>query len=409
MILSLVGALPFYLSGDIPSYIDSFFEIVSGFTTTGSSILTNVEALSHANLFWRSFSHWIGGMGILVFVVAFLSDNDGRTMHILKAEMPGPIVGKLVSKVRITARLLYIIYAVLTLTEVILLMFGGMPLFDYLLHSFGTAGTGGFGIKSTSVAFYDSAYIDGVITFFMILFGVNFNLIYFIVIGKVASAFRSEELKWYLGIIAAAAVAITFNILPMYSNVFEAFRYAIFQVGSIITTTGYATVDFLDWPLFSQVILFLLMFVGACAGSTGGGMKVSRWVMYFKNAFAEMKRMIHPHSVVSVRFEGKKVDSPVLSSVGTYLALYGVCFVAVFLLLSIEKFDLETNLSAVFACFNNIGPGLGKVGPAASYAEYSAFSKVLLSIAMLFGRLEIYPLLFTLSPSTWTKKVRKVK
>lgn len=403
IVLSIFGALPFYLSGDIPSYIDSFFEIVSGFTTTGSSILTDVEALSYANLFWRSFSHWIGGMGILVFVVAFLSDNDGRTMHILKAEMPGPIVGKLVSKVKITARLLYIIYAVLTLVEVIFLMFGGMPLFDSLLHSFGTAGTGGFGIKSTSIAYYNSAYIDGVITFFMILFGVNFNLIYFIVIGKVASAFRSEELKWYLGIILCASIAITVNIMPMYSSVFEAFRYAVFQVGSIITTTGYATADYLNWPLFSQAIIFLLMFIGACAGSTGGGMKVSRLVMYFKNAFAEMKRMIHPHSVVSVRFEGKHLDKVVINNIHSYLIMYLFVYVLSFLILSLQNLDFASTIGAVTTCINNIGPGFGIVGPSGNFASLSDLSKLVLSFDMLAGRLEIFPILMLFSKDIWKK------
>ncbi len=403
IVLSIFGALPFYLTGDIPSYVDAFFEIVSGFTTTGSSILTDVEALSHANLFWRSFSHWVGGMGILVFVVAFLSDNDGRTMHILKAEMPGPIVGKLVSKVKITARLLYIIYAVLTLVEVVLLMFGGMSLFDSLLHSFGTAGTGGFGIKNSSVAYYDSAYIDGIITFFMILFGVNFNLIYFIVIGKVAAAFRSEELRWYIGIIFASAIAITFNILPMYSSIFEAFRYAIFQVGSIITTTGYATVDYLNWPLFSQIILFLLMFIGACAGSTGGGMKVSRWVMYVKNAFAEMKRMIHPQSVVTVRFEGKHLDKVVINNIHAYMVVYALVYVVSIMIVSLQNLDFTSTIGAVTTCINNIGPGFGIVGPTGNFSSLTDLSKIVLSFDMLAGRLEIFPILMLFSKEIWKK------
>lgn len=403
IILSVFGALPFYISREIPSYIDALFEIISGFTTTGSSILTDVEALSHANLFWRSFSHWMGGMGILVFVVAFLSDTEGTTMHILKAEMPGPIVGKLVSKVTITARLLYKIYAVLTIVEVILLVLGGMPLFDALLHSFGTAGTGGFGIKSTSIAYYDSAYIDAVITVFMILFGINFNLIYFIVIGKVASALRSEELKWYLIIIATATLIITFNISHLYPSLLSAFRYAVFQVGSIITTTGYATADYCTWPLLSQVVLTLLMFIGACAGSTGGGIKVSRIVMYTKNAFAEMKRMAHPHSVVSVRFEGKHLDKSIINNIHTYLVLYTMVFIASFLIVSIQNIDFTSAFGAVTTCINNIGPGLGIVGPSGNFSSLSDLSKLVLSFNMLAGRLEIFPILMLFSPSLWKR------
>jgi len=287
LILSLFGALPFYFTKEIPSYIDAFFEIVSGFTTTGSSILTNIEGLSHASLFWRSFSHWIGGMGILVFVVAILPESQGTTLHILQAEMPGPIVGKLVSKVKVTARILYYIYAFLTVVEIIFLLFGGMPLFDSMCNAFGTAGTGGFAIKNSSIAFYNSAYVDSVITIFMAIFGINFNLIYFIAIGKLRAAFKSEELRWYLMIILVAALGITFNIMNMYSSILTAFRYAIFQVASIITTTGYVTADYGQWPLFSQIIIVFLMFIGACAGSTGGGIKVSRIIIYIKSALNE--------------------------------------------------------------------------------------------------------------------------
>lgn len=401
--LSLFGAFPFWLSGEIPSYIDAFFETVSGFTTTGSSILTNVEALSHAHLFWRSFSHWIGGMGILVFVVAFLPDASGSTMHILKAEMPGPIIGKLVSKVTVTARILYKIYAILTIVEVILLLLGGMPFFDSLLTSFGTAGTGGFGIKNTSIAFYDSAYCDMVITVFMILFGINFNLIYFITIGKFVDAFRSEELKWYLGIIFVAAIAIAVNIAPMYQSILQAFRYAIFQVGSIITTTGYVTADYGQWPLFSQVILVLLMFVGASAGSTGGGMKVSRIVIYFKSAFAEIKRLVHPHSVVSVEFEDSYLHPSVLENIHTYLVFYFGIFAFSLLCVSLQNIDFTSAFSAVATCLNNVGPGLEIVGPVGNFSSLSDFSKLILSFDMLAGRLEIFPMLMLFSPSLWKK------
>lgn len=403
LILSIFGAIPFWLSREIPFYIDAFFEIVSGFTTTGSSILTNVEGLSHASLFWRSFSHWVGGMGILVFVVAFLSDAPGTTMHILKAEMPGPIVGKLVSKVTVSARLLYQIYAVLTIVEVILLLLGGMPLFDSLLNAFGTAGTGGFAIKNASIAAYNSAYADVIITIFMILFGINFNIIYFIVIGKGISALRSEELKWYLIIIATAAIAITINIAHLYPSIIDAFRYAIFQVASIITTTGFATADYGQWPLFSQVIIVILMFVGACAGSTGGGIKVSRIIIYVKNAFAEMKRMLHPHSVVSVNFEGKHLEKTVINNIHSYLILYLMIFCVSFLIIALQNIDFTSAFSAVATCINNVGPGLGIVGPTGNFSSLSWVSKLVLSFDMLVGRLEIFPMLMLFSPSLWKR------
>jgi len=401
--LSIFGAIPFYISGEIPSYLDAFFEIVSGFTTTGSSILTDVEKLSHAALFWRSFSHWIGGMGILVFVVAFLPDATGTTLHILKAEMPGPIVGKLVSKVRVTSQLLYKIYAILTIVEVVLLMLGGMPFFDSLLNSFGTAGTGGFAIKNASIGFYDSAYFDGVITVFMILFGINFNLIYFVFIKKFATAFRSEELKWYLGIITCAIIAITFNIMHMYPSIVDAFRFAAFQVGSIITTTGYVTADYGQWPLFSQIVLVILMFVGACAGSTGGGIKVSRIVIYLKNALAEMKRMVHPHSVVSIKFENQHVNSTTVNNIHTYLVLYFVVFFASLLVISLQNIDFTSAFSAVTTCINNVGPGLSVVGPVGNFSSLSDLSKIVLCFDMLVGRLEIFPILMIFSKSLWKR------
>lgn len=403
MILSFLGAIPFWISQEIPSYIDAFFEIVSGFTTTGSSILTNIEALSYTNLFWRSFSHWVGGMGILVFVVAFISDAPGTTLHILKAEMPGPIVGKLVSKVTVSARLLYKIYAVLTITEVVLLMFGGMPLFDSLVNTFGTAGTGGFAIKNTSIAYYNSAYIDAIITIFMILFGVNFNVIYFIIIGKGLNALRIEELKWYLIIIAVATIAITVNIVHLYPSLIDAFRYAVFQVASIITTTGYVTADYGEWPLFSQGIIVLLMFIGACAGSTGGGMKVSRIVIYVKNAFSEMRRMLHPHSVISVNFEGKHLEKSVINNIHSYLILYFMIFCASFLIIALQNIDFTSAFSSVATCINNVGPGLGIVGPTGNFSSLSWISKLVLSFDMLVGRLEIFPMLMLLSPSLWRK------
>lgn len=403
LLLSLTGAIPFVLTKEIPSYIDAVFEMVSGFTTTGSSILTDVEALSHASLFWRSFSHWIGGMGILVFVVAVLPESQGTTLHILQAEMPGPIVGKLVSKIKVTARILYYIYAVMTIIEIILLLAGGMPLFDSILHAFGTAGTGGFGIKNTSVGYYNSAYIDVVITVFMILFGINFNMIYFVLIGKAIVAFKSEEVRWYLGIILTAAIMITINISDMYPSFLMAFRYAIFQVGSIITTTGYATADYCQWPLFSQIILVILMFIGACAGSTGGGIKVSRIIIYVKSAFAEMKRLVHPHYVASLKFENQEVNKQTINNVHTYLVLYAIVFFVSLLIISLQNIDFTTAFGAVTTCLNNIGPGLHLVGPTGNFAFLSDISKIVLSLDMLAGRLEIFPMLLLFSRDLWRK------
>lgn len=392
-LLSIFGALPFYLSHEIPSYLDAFFETVSGFTTTGSSILNDVEAMSHANLFWRSFSHWVGGMGILVFVVAILPDSYGSSLHILRAEMPGPIVGKLVSKIKVTAQILYKIYLGLTLMEVVLLMLGGMPLFDSLLNSFGTAGTGGFAIKNASIAAYDSAYVDGVITIFMILFGINFNLFYFMLLKHFADVYKNHELRWYLGIIFTGALLITFNISHLYPNVFTAFRYAIFQVASIITTTGFVTADYGQWPLFSQAIIFLLMFVGACAGSTGGGMKVSRIMIVFKNARKELRHLVHPHAVSSVNFEGEILSNSIISSIQTYFVFYFAIFCGSFLIIALENIDFLSAFSAVATCLNNVGPGFNIVGPVGNFSSLSDLSKLVLSFDMLVGRLELFPFL----------------
>lgn len=401
--MSAMGALPFVLSGEIPSYIDAFFETVSGFTTTGASILNNVEALSRGTLFWRSFTHWVGGMGVLVFIMAIIPASTDRSIHILRAEVPGPIVGKLVPKMRDTAIILYLIYIVLTVIEIVLLLVGGMPLYDSIVHSFGTAGTGGFGIKSDSIASY-SPYLQWVITVFMMIFGVNFNLYYLILTKKLKSVFRSEELWTYIGIGVVSTVVIAFNIRDMYSSVAETLRISSFQVATIVTTTGYATTDFNIWPDLSKTILLLLMFVGSCAGSTAGGFKISRVILLFKMIKREIKSLIHPRAVGVVRFEGKKVDDPVLKSLSAYFAIYVACFIGIFLLISFDGFDIVTNFSASAACFNNIGPGLNAVGPAANYAGYSVFSKIILSFAMLLGRLEIYPILFVMSRSAWSKK-----
>ena len=401
--MSAVGALPFFLSGEIPSYIDAFFETVSGFTTTGASILANVEIMSRGLLFWRSFTHWVGGMGILVFVIAIVDDVNDRSMHILRAEMPGPVVGKLLPRARDTASILYKIYIVMTGAEIVLLVLGGMPVFESIVHAFGTAGTGGFGVKADSIAGY-SPYLQWVITVFMLLFGVNFNLYYLLLARRFRAAAQSSECWYYLGIVLVSVALITFNIMPLYETLGEAIRLSAFQVSSIITTTGYATADFNLWPEFSKTILLLLMFVGACAGSTGGGLKVSRAVMLVKMVHREIRHLLHPRSVNSVKFEGKHVDGATLKGVSSYFAVYMMCVLSIFLLLSLDQFNLETNLSAAVSCFNNIGPGLAAVGPASNYAAYSGFSKLLLSLAMLLGRLEIFPLLLTLSPATWAKK-----
>ncbi len=401
--LSFFGALPFYISGEIPRFIDAFFETVSGFTTTGASILPDVEAMSKGLLFWRSFTHWVGGMGVLVFIMAIIPALSDRNIHLLRAEVPGPIVGKLVPRMRQTTRILYIIYIALTLVEIFLLLIGKMPLFEALVHAFGTAGTGGFGIKSDSIASY-SPYLQWVITVFMLLFGINFNVFYLIILGKFRSAFKSTELWAYLGIVAVSTAAITVNILPMTESLSVSLRDAAFQVSSIITTTGYATADFDKWPELSKTILLALMFIGACAGSTGGGIKVSRIVILAKSVKREIKKLLHPRSVSVLRFEGKRLEEQTVSSVSSYLAVYIFFFAGILLLLSFENQSLETNFSAAAACFNNIGPGFAAVGPTQNFDIYSPFSKLVLSLAMLFGRLEIYPLFIAFSPSTWIKK-----
>lgn len=401
--LSAVGCLPFIISGEIPSFFDAFFETVSGFTTTGASVVIDVENMSHGILFWRSFTHWIGGMGVLVFIMAIIPTVTDRSIHILRAEMPGPIVGKLVPKTKDTAKILYLIYIIMTAVEIVLLLIGGMPLFESTVHAFGTAGTGGFGIKADSIAGY-SPYLQWVITIFMLLFGVNFNLYYLALIRHFHSIFKSRELWCYIGIFAAACFAITIDIYPMYQNFSESLRLAAFQTSSILTTTGFATADFNLWPGFSKAILFLLMFIGGCAGSTAGGLKVSRVILLFKIVRKELLHMLHPRSVAVIKFEGKKVDNPTLNSVSTYFVLYIFGILGIFLILCLEPFDLETNLSATVSCFNNVGPGLSLVGPASNYSAYSPLSKLMLSFAMLLGRLEIFPLWFTLTPSTWSKK-----
>ena len=403
--MSLFGALPFVLSGDIPNYVDAFFETVSGFTTTGSSILTEIEPLSRGGLFWRSFTHWVGGMGVLVFVMAILPMNDGHGMHLMRAEVPGPTVGKLVSRMSDTAKILYSIYLVMTVVEIVLLLAGGMPLYDAAIHAFGTAGTGGFSCRNLSVGAYDSVYFDVVIGVFMLLFGVNFNLYYFLLIRRFRDVLHSEELRAYLLIVAASVLAIAVNISHLYQSFAASLRYAFFQVSSIITTTGYATADFNAWPAFSKVILVILMFVGACAGSTGGGMKVARIVILAKTSVCDMRKMLHPNAVATVRFEGKPIGEKNIRSVHLFLTVYLIVFTISCLLLSLEEMDLVTTFTAVAACMNNIGPGLEVVGPMGNFAAFSPWAKVLLSFDMLVGRLEIFPMLLLFAPSIWKRKL----
>ena len=403
--MSAFGALPFCISGDIPHFVDAFFETVSGFTTTGASILTEVESLTYSGLFWRSFTHWVGGMGVLVFVMAILPMSDGHGMHLLRAEVPGPTVGKLVSRMSDSAKILYGIYLVMTLIEIVLLLAGGMPLFDACVHSFGTAGTGGFSSRNLSVGAYDNAYFDVVIGVFMLLFGVNFNLYYFLLVRRFREVFHSEELRAYVLIVAAAVGAITVNILHMYGSVWQRLRHAFFQVSSIITTTGFATTDFNTWPTFSKAILVTLMFVGACAGSTGGGIKVARLVILSKTSLCDMRRMLHPNAVSTVRFEGKPMGDKQIRSVHLFLTVYLMVFCISCLLLSLEHMDLITTFTAVASCMNNIGPGLEIVGPMGNFSSFSYASKLLLSFDMLAGRLELFPMLLLFSPSIWKRRL----
>lgn len=404
ILASAFGALPFYISGQIPSYIDSFFEAVSGFTTTGSSILQDVEALSQGMLFWRGFTIWIGGMGIIVFVLAVLSKSEGRSIHIMRAEVPGPVVGKIVSKIKVGAMILYGIYIALTIIQILFLLVGGMPLFDSIVNTFATAGTGGFAIKNASIGAYNSAYFEYVIAVFMVLFGVNFNIYFLIITGHLVQALRSEELRVYLGIVVAATAAICINIMGMYDSAADVIRDAFFSVSTVMTTTGFVTANFDLWPSFSKTILVILMFVGASAGSTGGGLKVARVIIMKKTVSKEIKRLLHPRSVVAVKAEGKTLEDSVVRSTGVYFITYMSIFTLSLLLVSLDGMDLITDFTAVASCFNNIGPGLGAVGPVGNFSAYSAFTKFVLSLTMLFGRLEIYPMIMLFLPSVWKRR-----
>lgn len=401
--LSLFGALPFVFSNRIPSFIDAFFETVSGFTTTGASILSNVEALEHSLLFWRSFTHLVGGMGVLVLALAILPKNTNQSLHIMKAEVPGPTFGKLVAKMSYNSRILYMIYIFITIIIIILLKLGGMPLFDSVIHAFGTVGTGGFGIKNSSVAYYNSSYIDYVLGIGMLLCGMNFNLFYALLLKNYKQVFKNEELKYYCSIVVLAIIAIVINIAPAYKNSNRLFRDVFFTVSSVITTTGYSTVDFDAWPVFSKTVLLFLMFVGGCAGSTAGGLKVSRIAILFKTVVGEFKKIGTPNRVINIKMDKKVITKELSSGISTYLMLYITIFLIAILCVSWDSPDFISAFSAVAATFNNIGPGMGIVGPTSNYASFSNINKLILSLVMLLGRLEIFPILILFSPSLYKK------
>lgn len=406
VLMSLLGCLPFFLSGEIPHYIDALFEIVSGFTTTGASILSDVEKLSRASLYWRSFSHWLGGMGVLVFLLAISpagGQSSGFTMHLFRAESPGPDVGKLVPKLRQTAIVLYATYIALTALDIVFLLLGDMPLFDAVCTAFGTAGTGGFGIKNDSLGSY-SPYIQNVTTVFMLLFGVNFSCYYLILIKQARSILRDEELRLYAAIVVVATALITVNLIGIYGNIWDALRHSFFQVASIISTTGFSTVNFDLWPNFSKGILVALMVTGACAGSTCGGFKCARVLLMFKDIKRNIGKVLHPNRIDVVRVNGKPVDEKVMSNTNAYVAIYAAILFCSILLISIDGQNLETNFTAVLACFNNIGPGLNAVGPVCNFGFFSVFSKIILIVDMLAGRLEIFPIMVLFSKSLWSRK-----
>ncbi len=405
IVMSLLGCLPFCLSGQIPRYVDALFEMVSGFTTTGASVVPNVEGLSKGILYWRSFSHWLGGMGVLVFLLALAPSGEqcaGFTLHLLRAESPGPDVGKLVPKMRKTAGILYLIYVFLTILDILFLLAGGMSLFESVCTAFGTAGTGGFGVRNDSLASY-SPYLQNVTTVFMLLFGINFSCYYLILLRQFKSVFRDEELRLYLGIVLASILLIVVNLRGCYGTLEETVRHAAFQVSSIITTTGFATTDFDQWPAFSRMLLLGLMVVGACAGSTGGGIKVARVLLLSKSLRRNIRQVLHPRKVMVVRSNGRVVDEKVLENTHAYLAAYVIILVLSCLLVALDNAPIATNLSAVLACFNNIGPGLELVGPVSNYSHFSDISKLVLTWDMLAGRLEIFPILVLFSGSTWKR------
>ena len=400
VLLSLFGALPFVFSGVIPNYVDAVFETVSGFTTTGASIMTQIEGQPRGIMFWRSFTHWIGGMGVLVFMLALLPKMTGRTSHLMRAESPGPSLSKIVPKLGDTAKILYLIYTVLTIILFAALMLAGMNPYDAAIHAVGTAGTGGFSNYGLSVGAFQSAAVDIIITVFMALFGINFSLYYALLVGNWRDALKSEELHWYLGFFAFSMVFIALQIMPQYGNFFTALRYSSFQVATVMSTTGFATADFNLWPQASKMLMLLLMFSGACAGSTAGGIKMVRIALLCKNGRREIRRTFQPRKVQVVRFEGKGIDDHMLAQVGIFFFVYILLILLGAFLISIEGlYDIETNFSAAVACISNIGPGLGAVGPMGNFAGYSAFSKIVLSVLMLCGRLELFPILVLFHPA----------
>lgn len=406
IVISVFGALPFWFSGAIPNLVDCLFETVSGFTTTGASILSDVEVLPMGLLYWRSFTHWLGGMGVLVFLLAVttMEKGEGYSLFLLKAESPGPMVGKLTPTVRQSAKLLYIIYVALSLLEVIFLIAGGMPLFDSLCTMFGTAGTGGFSIKNASMAAYPGYYLQTVVTVFMILFGTNFNIFFLLLLREYKQVWKDEELRVYLGILVGSTLLISLNTLNHYGNFRDSLHQAAFQVASIMTTTGFATSNFDAWPELSRSIMVLLMMFGACAGSTGGGIKISRMVIAFKSVRKEISRMLHPRAVRSVQMNGKVLDNSVTKGVSVFMTVYFATIAVSFLIVSLDNMSMVTNITSVLSCVNNIGPGLDLVGPNGNFSIFSNLSKLVLSANMLLGRLEFFPLLILLTPSTWRKK-----
>ncbi len=404
VLISLIGAIPFTVDGAIPNYIDAVFETVSGFTTTGSSILTDVEALGKGMLFWRSFTHWIGGMGILVFMMAVVPMSKEYSMHIMRAEVPGPEAGKLTPKIQRSSLILYLIYVFLTFAETVALLLCKMPLYDAVVHAFGTAGTGGFGIKNASIGAYGSPAIEMVIAVFMVAFGVNFNVYFLLLVGKLRTALFNEELRWYLGIVAFATVTIAYNLRSVYNSVSECFRYSFFQVASIISTTGFSTADFDKWPEYSKIVLVLIMFIGACAGSTAGGLKVSRVMILLKSSIVEIRHMLHPRSYNIIRVNGKNVSRETLHNVLVFFSLYIMILSASCVAVgALDGFDLVTTFTSVGTCISNVGPGLSLVGPTGNFSMFSPLSKILLSVCMLMGRLEIFPMIILFYPSTWKK------
>lgn len=404
-IMSAIGALPFFFSGYVPNYLDALFETASGLTTTGSSVIRDIEALPHSLIFWRSFTHLIGGMGVLVFVIAIMpnSASNSANVNVLKAEIPGPIFGKLLPKIKDMTRTLYTIYFCMTLLVILLLCLGGMPLFDSLVHAFGIAGTGGMSSKALSIGAYNSVYIEYVVAISLLFFGLNFNLYYLLLLRQFKAFFKNEEMRWYIGIIALATLLITWNILPIYHNLADAFRNAFFNVSSLMTTAGFCTVDYMKWPTFSHVIIVIISMIGASAGSTAGGLKIYRFVVLFKSIKAEMIRTLSPNRVYFIQMDKKALSKEKVSGMHAYFAIYMVIFLTIVLLVSLDSPDFTTAFSATVATFNNIGPGLAAVGPTGNYAFFSNFSKLVLTFSMIAGRLEILPVLLCFSPSTWKR------